>query len=147
MAQDTARTTQHTAWAHRQMGGKWPRTPHTHSNALSGHVSEQEPRGPGPRTTKAKDRVGTPVNRSQVARDTARTTQHTPRAHGRTGAKWPRTPQPQSNAPSGHTGEQESSGPGHHTSKARDGTGTSVNRSQVAGDTAHATQQTTRAHR
>ena len=42
------------------------------SNALRGHVREQEPLGPGPRTTKAKDRAVAPVTRSEVAQDTAR---------------------------------------------------------------------------
>ena len=53
----------------------------------------------------------------------------------------------QNNTPSGRTGEQESSGPGHRTSKAQDGAGQRVNMSQVAQDTAHATQHTKRAHR
>ena len=64
------------------------------------------------------------------------------------------------NTPSGHTGKQEPSGPGHRTRKATHqagpghGTrhtahtaGTPVNRSQVAQDTAHATQHAERAHR
>ena len=49
--------------------------------------------------------------------------------------------------PSGHIGEQEPSGQGHRTRKATHGAGTPVNRSQVAQDTAHATQHTARAHR
>ena len=52
-----------------------------------------------------------------------------------------------SNMLSGHTSEQEPSGPGHRTRKATDGAGTRVNRSEVAQDTAHATQHTERAHR
>ena len=40
------------------------------------------------------------------------------------------------NISSGHTGEQEPSGPGHRTRNATHWTGTSVNRSQVAQDTA-----------
>ena len=82
-----------------------------------------------------------------MAQDTANATQHTERAHRGTGAKWPRTPHTQSNTPSGRTGEQESSGPGHRTGKATHPAGAPVNGSQVAQDTAHATQQTARAHR
>ena len=48
----------------------------------------------------------------------------------------------QRNTPSRHNGEQEPSGPGHRTSKAKDGGGAPVNRSQVAQDTAQAKQQT-----
>ena len=51
------------------------------------------------------------------------------------------------NTPSGHTGEEEPSGPGHHTRKAAQRAGTPVNRSQVARDTAQAQQHTERAHR
>ena len=51
------------------------------------------------------------------------------------------------NTPSRHTGEREPSGPGHRTSKAKDGAGAPVNRSQAAQDTVHATQHTERAHR
>ena len=43
----------------------------------------------------------------------------------------------QLNTPSGHTGEQEPSGPGHRTSKTTHRAGTPVNRSQVAQNTAH----------
>ena len=50
-------------------------------------------------------------------------------------------------APSGHTSEQEPSGPGHRTRKATDRAGTQVNRSRVAQDTAHAKQHTEWAHR
>ena len=56
------------------------------------------------------------------------------------------TAQAEHNTPSGHTGEQEPSGPKHRTSKATDGAGTPVNKSQVAQDTAHTTQHTERAH-
>ena len=55
-------------------------TAHT-GNTLIGHTGEQEPRGPGHRTRKGTHRAGTPVNRSQVARDTAEAKQHTERAH------------------------------------------------------------------
>ena len=41
---------------------------------------EQEPGGPGDRT-RNQHRAGTPVNRSQVAQDTAHAKQHTERAH------------------------------------------------------------------
>ena len=62
-----------------------------------------------------------------MAEDTAPAKQRTERAHRSTGAKWPRTSHMQHNTPSGYTGEQEPSGPGP------------VNKSQVVGDTAHAT--------
>ena len=51
------------------------------------------------------------------------------------------------NAPSGHTGEQEPSGPGHCTRNTTNHAGTPVNRSQVAQDTAEAKQHIERAHR
>ena len=73
--------TQQTERAHRCTGAKWPRTPHTHNNTPSGHTSEQEPSGPGHRTRNTTHRAGTPVNRSQVAQDTAHAKQHTERAH------------------------------------------------------------------
>ena len=47
----------------------------------AGHTGEQEPSGPGHRTRNTTPRAGTPVNRSQVAQDTAHATQHTERAH------------------------------------------------------------------
>ena len=52
----------------------------------------------------------------------------------------------QSNTPSGQTGEQESSGPGHRTHDGTDRTGTLVNRSQVAQDTAQTTQRKEQPH-
>ena len=58
-----------------------------------------------------------------------------------------RRPAQQHNTPSGHTGEEEPGGPGHRTRKTTHQAGTPVNRSQVAQDTAHATQHTERAHR
>ena len=91
--------------------------------------------------------AGTPVNRSEVAQDTEHAKQHTEKAHRRTGAKWPRTPHKQSNAQSRHTGEQEPSGSGHRTRNTAHPAGTPVNRSQVAYDTAHATQHAERVHR
>ena len=47
----------------------------------------------------------------------------------------------------GHTGEQEPSGPGHRTRNTARQAGTPVNESQVAQDTAHATQHAEREHR
>ena len=48
---------------------------------------------------------------------------------------------------SGHTGEQEPSGPGHRTRKETHRARTPVNRSQVAQDTPQAKHHTERAHR
>ena len=56
-------------------------TAQTQRNAPRKHTGEQEPRGQEHRTRNATQRPGTPVNRSQVAQDTAHTTQHTERAH------------------------------------------------------------------
>ena len=95
---------------------------------------------------KTTQRASTLVNRSQVAQDTAHTTQGTERAHRRTGAKWPRTRHSEDNAPGGHTGNQELSGPGHCTRKTTHGADTPVIRSQVDHDTAHTRQCTKRAH-
>ena len=72
-----------------------------------------------------------------MARDTAHTTQQTTRAHRGTGAKWPRTPHMQSNAPSAHIGEREPGGPGRRTRNTTHRAGTRANMSQVAQDTAH----------
>ena len=47
----------------------------------SEHTGAQEPSGPGHRTHSTTHRAGTRVNRSQVAQDTAHTTQHTEPAH------------------------------------------------------------------
>ena len=58
-----------------------------------------------------------------------------------------RTRNPQHNTRSEHTGEQEPSGPGHRSRNTTHRAGTPVNRSQVAQDTAHATQHTEPAHR
>ena len=82
-----------------------------------------------------------------MAQDTAHVTHRTERTNQRTGAIRPRTPHTQHNAPSGNTGEQEPSGPGHRTHNATHRAGTPVNRSQVAQDTEHTTQCTERAHR
>ena len=88
-------------------------------------------------TAHTAHRACTPVNRSQLTKNTAHTTQHTEQAHRRARAKWPRTPQSQHNTPSGHTGVQEPSGQGHHTGNTSHRAGTPVNRSEVAKDTAH----------
>ena len=128
MAQDTAHATQHTEREHWSTGATRPRTPHTQNNTRSGHTGEQEPSGPGRRTREASPRAGAQVNRSQVAQDIAHTTQRTEQAHRCTGARWPRIPHAQHNTPSGHTGEQEPSGPGHRTGNTTHGAGTPVNR-------------------
>ena len=96
-------------------------------NAPSEHSGEQESCGPGHRTRDATHRAGTPVNRTQVAQDTAHATQH--------------------NTPSGQTGEQEPSGPGHRTHNTTHRASTPVNRSKAAQDTAQAAKHTERAHR
>ena len=119
VAQDTAHATQRTERAHRLTGAEWCKTPHTQHNAPSGHTCEQEPSCPGHRTRDKTHRAGTPVNRSQVAQNTAHATQRTERAHQLTGAKWSKTPHTQHNTPSGHTGEQEPSGPEHRTRNTR----------------------------
>ena len=49
--------------------------------AHSTHTGEQEPRGPGHRTSNTTHRASTPVNRSQLAQDTADAPQQTARAH------------------------------------------------------------------
>ena len=92
VAQDTA---PHTGRAHRSTRAKEPRTPHTQDNTPSGHTGEQEPRGPGHRTSKTTHQAGTPVNRGQVSQDSANTRK----------------------APSGHIGEAEPSGPGLRTGR------------------------------
>ena len=88
----------------------------THENQRTERAHrEQEPSGPGHRTRNTTPRAGTVVDRSLVAKDTAPAKQPTEQAHRGTGVRWPRTPQTQHNTPSGHTGEREPSGPGHHT--------------------------------
>ena len=52
------------------------RTSHTQHNAPSEHIGEWEPRGPGHRTRTTTHGAVTPVNRSQVAQDTAHRTHH-----------------------------------------------------------------------
>ena len=49
--------------------------------AHSTHTGEQEPSGPGHRTCNTTHRASTPVNRSQLAQDTADAPQQTARAH------------------------------------------------------------------
>ena len=53
----------------------------------------------------------------------------------------------QHNAAGERTSEQESGGPGHRTRNTTQRDGTPVNRSQVAQDTAHATQPRDTTHR
>ena len=66
-----------------------PRTPHTQHNTSSGHTGEQEPSGPGHRTSKATHQAGTPVNRSQVAQDAAHTcTRRAAEGEKRTNTPW-----------------------------------------------------------
>ena len=50
-------------------------------NTSSGYTGEQEFSGQGHRTGKTIHRAGTPLNRSQVAKDTIHATQHTELAH------------------------------------------------------------------
>ena len=71
IAQEIADTTQNTDPTHRGTGAKSPRTPHTQHNTPSGHTGEQERNCPGHRTRDTTHRAGSPVNRSQVAQDTA----------------------------------------------------------------------------
>ena len=123
-----------------------------YKNANAGIVTdsasgEQEPSGPGHRTHNTTHGAGTPVNGSQVAQGGAHAKQRSERAHRETGARWPRTPHMQHITPGEHTGEQEPSGPGQGTHNITHLAGKPVIGSQAAPDTAHSTQQTTRAHR
>ena len=77
MTKNTAHTRQHTGHAHGRRGVKCPRTPQTHHNTASLHTGDQEPSGPGHRTCNTTHGACIPVNRSQVAEDTAQATQHT----------------------------------------------------------------------
>ena len=81
MAQDTAHTTQGIERAHRQTGAKRTRSLHTQNNAPSRHTGELEASGPGHRARDTTDGMNTPVNRSQVAQDTAHRRQCTKLAH------------------------------------------------------------------
>ena len=80
-AQDTAHATTHSERAGRSTGTKRPRTPHPQHHTQSVHAGEQEPGGPGNGARNTTHRACMAVNRSQEAQDTARTTQHTERAH------------------------------------------------------------------
>ena len=71
-----------------------------------------------------------------MAQDTANARQRTKGAGRSTGAKWPRTPHTQHNAPREPTDEQEPSGPGHRVRNITHQAGVPVNRSQVAQDAA-----------
>ena len=55
--------------------------PHPQHSTPSVRTGEREPSGQGHRTRNTTQRAGTPVNRSQVAKDTAQTAQLTERAH------------------------------------------------------------------
>ena len=81
MAQDDAHTTQGIERAHRSTGAKWLNTPQTQHNTLGVDTSESEPSGPRHRTRNTARRPWTPMNRSQVAQDTAGATKRTERAH------------------------------------------------------------------
>ena len=76
-AQPKAQHTERAQWCAR---AKRPGTPYTQHNPLSGCTGEQEPSPPGQRTRITTQRASTPVNRSQVAQDTAHAKQHTERA-------------------------------------------------------------------
>ena len=134
-------------------------------NTPGGHTGEPQPSDPGHRTHNTTHRAGTPVNksqaakdsahtahragtpmkRSQVAKDTAHAKQRTEGAHRRKGGKWPRTPHTQHNTASEDTGEREPGGPGHHTRNTTHRAGRPVNKSQGTEVTAHATQHTKQA--
>ena len=77
MAEDTAQAKQRTERTHRIRGAHWPRTPHMRHNTPRGHTGEQEPSCPGHRTRNTTHQAGTPVNRRQVAQDTAQATPQT----------------------------------------------------------------------
>ena len=58
-------------------------------NAPSEHTGEQEPTGPGDSTRNTTHRGGTPVNRSQVAQDTAHTcTRRAAEGRKKTNTSW-----------------------------------------------------------
>ena len=147
MAEDAVRATQNAERAHGCAGAERPVTPHTQHNTRSVHTGEQEPSGRGHRAGSTNHRAGTPVNKSQVAQETADTAQSTERAHRCAGAKRPVKQHTQHNTWSVHSGEQESSGPGHRTHNTTHRAGTPVNRSQEAQENAHAAQSTEREHR
>ena len=110
-------------WTSARPGGTQP-LPATNSRRPDGRVSAPQ-RRPAHATPHAQPKA-----------------QHTERAHRCTRAKRPRTLYTQHNPPSGRTGEQEPSGPGHRTRNTTHRASTPVNRSLVAWDTAHAKQHT-----
>ena len=142
VAQDTTHAAQSTERAQRGAGAKMPMTLHTQPNTASVHSGEQEPSGPEQRTHNTMHQAGTPVNRSQVAQDTAHAAQITEGAHRRTGAKGPRTLHTQHKALSEQTGAQEPSGPANRIRNTTHRAGTPMNRRQEAQDGAHAAQST-----
>ena len=81
VAQDTAHTAQHTERTHQRRAAKWPSTPHPQHNTFIVHTGEQEASGQGHRTRNRTSQACTLVNRSQVAQDTAHTSQHAGPAH------------------------------------------------------------------
>ena len=81
MTQDTAHKTQRSERAHRWSGAKGPRTPRTQQHTQRKHTGEQKPSGAGHRTRNTTHQASTPVNRRQVAQDTAHATKHSERAH------------------------------------------------------------------
>ena len=58
-----------------------PRTRNPRHNTPSEHIGEQEQSGQGHPTPNTTHQAGTPMNRSQVAQDTAHTKQHTEPTH------------------------------------------------------------------
>ena len=144
VALDTAHETQHVERTHPCTGAKWRRTPHTQHNTPSVHTCEQKPSGPGHCTHSTKHGACTPVNRSQVAQETAHASQEAERTHRCTAANWLRTPYTQHNTPSLRTDEQEPSGQGHGTQSTTHRVYTLLNSSKVAGENTHATQHAKR---
>ena len=117
-------------------------TTHTTRRASTPVNRSQEAKG----AAHTANRACTPVKGSQVAQVTAHATQHAEHTHRWTGAKWTRTPQTQQDTPSVHAGKQEPSGQGHRICNTTHRACTTVNQSQLAKDTAHATQYIERAH-
>ena len=121
--------------------------PHTQHSTPSVHRGEQELSGRGNRTRNKTRRTYALVSRSQVAKNTTHTGQHIKHTHRWRGASRLRTLHTQRNTRSGHTSEQEPSGPGQRPHSTTCQTCTPVNRSQVAQDTTHTAQHTGWAHR
>ena len=113
------------------------------------HVADAQARQPVPPPVAAKRTVQPTVRKAAKRGDgTKGATKVTGRGRGRgSGPPLKEELDTQNNTPSGRTGEQEPGGPGHRTRNRTHPAGTSVNRSQVAQDTAHAKQHTERAHR